>query len=343
MNEHSPHSDSLQDVVYGYMPAQVLHVAARLRIADELAIRPSTLVELAAATGTHPPALRRLLHALAGLGVITEPEPDRFELAPRGQQLRADVPDSIRSSVLLFCSTAMWQSWSQLEHSVRTGEIAWDHVHGTTVFDYMEQHPEDSGIFNSAMADRTRRVAPRIVASYPFSRFERLVDIGGGNGQLLATILAAEPDLHGVLFDHPSGVVDAPKILAAAGVSDRCEVTAGDFFEAVPGDGDAYLVKSVIHNWDDEQAATILGNCREAMRPGATLLLVERVLPAMIEQQAAGHMFYSDINMLVHTSGKERTEAEFHDLYDAAGFDLTELVPTGPARADYRILVGSPR
>jgi hypothetical protein len=343
MTELSQGSKSLQDIVYGYMPAQVLHVAARLRIADELATRPGTLAELAETTGTHPPSLRRLLRALAGLGVVTELELDRFELTSRGQQLRADVPDSIRSSILLFCSTAMWQSWSNLEHSVRTGEIAWDHVHGASVFDYMAAHPEESTVFNAAMADRTRQIASRIVASYPFARFQRLVDIGGGNGQLLATVLAATPDLRGVLFDHPTGVADAPEILAAAGVADRCEVAAGDFFDAVPEDGDAYLVKSVIHNWDDEQAAVILRNCRKAMRPAATLLLVERVLPAMIEQEAVGHMFYSDINMMVNTSGKERTEAEFRDLYDAAGFDLTDVIPTGPDRAGYRLLVGSPR
>lgn len=332
---------SLQDVVYGFMPAQVLHVGVRLGIADALAAGPKTLTELAAATGTHAPSLRRLLHGLACLDVLTETE-HGFELAPTGQQLRADVPNSIRAAVLLFCSEAMWRSWSALEHSVRTGGIAWDHVHGTSVFDHMREHAAEAATFNAAMADRTRAVAPRVVASYDFSRFTRLVDVGGGNGQLLAVILAGAPALRGVVFDQPAGVAQAWDILAAAGVADRCEVVAGDFFTGVPAGGDAYLLKSVIHNWDDEKAAVILRNCREAMARNATLLLVERVMPARVDSAVVARVVWSDVNMLVNTVGRERTEEEYRTVLAAGGFELAERIPTSENPVDYQFLRALP-
>lgn len=336
-------SISLQDVVYGFMPAQILHVGARLKVADELAGGARTLAELAAATDTHAPSLRRLLHGLTCLGVLTEPEEDRFELTPAGEQLRADVPNSIRAAVLFFCSEAMWRGWSALEHSVRTGEAAWDHVHGSGFFEYMERHPDQYDVLNAAMADRTRAAVPLIVAGYDFSRFTRLVDVGGGNGQLLAKILTGTPGLRGVLFDQPAGVSDAPGTLSAAGVADRCDVVAGDFFDAVPEGGDAYLLKSVIHNWDDEKATAILRNCRAAMADGGTLLLVERVMPARVESPAFGRIVWSDVNMLVNTRGRERTEAEYRGLFEAAGFELTARVPTSANPVDYQVLVGTPR
>jgi SAM-dependent methyltransferase len=329
----------LQDVVYGYMSAQILHVAARLNLADELAGGACTLAELAAASGTHPPSLRRLLHGLVCLDVVDEPEADTFELTARGAQLRSDVPGSIRAAALLFCSEAMWRSWNELEHSVRTGEIAWDRVHGSSVFDYMDRNGDESTTFNAAMADRTRAVAPRIVASYDFAQFGVLADIGGGNGQLLAEILAVATGTRGILFDQPAGVAEAAQVLA--GVAGRCDVQSGDFFQAVPTGADAYLLKSVIHNWDDDQAGTILRNCRKAMSGDGKLVLVERVRPARVGP-AASRMIVSDINMLVNTHGRERTEAEFAALFAAAGFELTGLVATGEDLADYRVLVGSP-
>jgi hypothetical protein len=333
---------ALQDVVYGFMPAQILHVGARLGIADELAGGPRTLGELAAATGTHAPSLRRLLHGLACLDVLSETEDGRFALAPAGEQLRTDVPNSIRAAVLLFCSEAMWRSWSALEYSVRTGDIAWDHVHGTSIFDYMDRNTAVSTTFNSAMADRTRAVVPQIIKSYDFSRFNRLVDVGGGNGQLLAKILTSTPELRGVLFDQSAGLSEARDILWAAGVADRCEVTAGDFFAGVPRGGDAYLLKSVIHNWDDEKATEILRNCREAMGADGTLLLVERVMPARVESPSLGRIVWSDVNMLVNTFGRERTEAEYRTLFEAAGFELVERVPTSESPVDYQLLEGVP-
>jgi hypothetical protein len=333
---------TLQDVVYGFMPAQILHVGARLGIADELAGGSRTLDDLAAATRTHAPSLRRLLHGLACVGVLEERADETYVLTGAGEQLRSDVPNSIRAAVLLFCSEAMWRSWSALEYSVRTGNIAWDHVHGSSVFEYMDKNVAESTTFNSAMADRTRAALPKIIGSYDFSRFTRLVDVGGGNGQLLAKVLNDTPELRGVLFDQPAGVSQARDTLWAAGVADRCEVAAGDFFAGVPAGGDAYLLKSVIHNWDDDKAAAILRNCRDAMGDEGTLLLVERVMPARVESPAFGRIVWSDVNMLVNTFGRERTEAEYRALFASAGFELVGRVPTSENPNDYQLLEGVP-
>ena len=333
---------SVQDIVYGFMPAQVLRVAAVLGIADHLAGEPMTAAELAAATDTHTLSLRRLLRGLACLGVVDEIEPDRFALAPAGQQLRADAPGSIRAAVLLFTSDEVWRSWAELEYSVRTGNIAWDQVVGTSVFEFMDRHPDQSGTFNAAMADRTRVVAPRIVECYDFSRFGSVVDLGGGDGAMIAAILAAAPEVRGVLFDRPAGVTGAAEVLAAAGVADRCEIVAGDFFVAVPDGADAYVIKTVLHNWADEQCVDILANCRKAMRHNGTLLVIERVMPERVASGAATRAVFMDLNMLVHTPGRERTEAEYRALYTAAGFELTEAVAATAEPVGYQVLVGRP-
>jgi hypothetical protein len=336
-------SRTIQDMVYAFMPAQILGVAARLGIADQLADRRRTVAELAEATQTHPPSLHRLLRALTCIGVVAEPETDQFELAPGGQQLRADVRDSVRAAVLLFTSDEVWRSWGQLEYSVRTGKIAWDHVVGTSVFEFMAQHPDQSATFNAAMADRTRVVSPRIVSHYDFSRFDTVVDVGGGDGELISTILAATPGLHGILFDRPAGVMGAAATLREAGASDRCDVVTGDFFVAVPDGADAYLLKTVLHNWDDDQCIAILRNCRKAIRDNGKLLVIERMLPPRIESSAAGRVVFMDINMLVNTQGRERTEAEFRSLCTAAGFEPTDAVAVDQDPVGYRVLVGVPR
>jgi hypothetical protein len=333
-------SPSIQDLVYGFMPAQVLRVAAVLGLADELAGGRRTVAELADAVAADPAALRRLLRALACLGVLVEPAAGEFELTARGHQLRGDVPDSVKAAVLLFTSDEVWRSWGQLEHCVRTGTTAWDHVVGMGVFEFMDSNPGHSATFNSAMADRTRTVTPRIVASYDFSRFGSLVELGGGDGVLISAILAGAPGLRGVLLDQPAGVAGAAETLRAAGVADRCEIVAGDFFVAVPQGADAYLLKSVIHNWDDERAVEILGNCRKAMRDGGTLLVIERVLPELASP-AISRAVLSDINMMVNTRGRERTEAEFRALYARAGFELTDIVATSDEPVGYQVVVGA--
>lgn len=333
---------SFQEIVYGYMPAQIVYVAARLNVADELAGGSRTVTELAAATSTHPPALHRLLRGLAALDAVVELGDDRWELTPAGHELRGDTPNSIKASVLWFGSPEMTRVWGELEYSVRTGRASWDHVFGTKPFDYLSANPERYELFHSAMADRARMAAPVIAAGYDYSRFGTLMDVGGGNGQLLSMILAATPGLRGVLFDHPTGVGAAEANLRAVGASDRCEVVAGDFFVEVPAGADAYLMKTVIHQWNDEESATILGNCRKVIPKDGALLLVERVLPARVESADVRRSFLHDLNVLVTTAGRERTEAEFRALLEASDFELTEVVATKDEPTAYRILVASP-
>jgi O-methyltransferase/methyltransferase family protein len=331
---------TLRTMLFGYFPAQAVHVAARLGLADHLADGPKPAADLAESTGCDPGALPRLLRALAGLGVLEQPQPGTFALTSVGELLRADHPSSLRNYALLFCGEPCWQSWGDLEYSVRTGKSAWERRYGPP-FSASGVDPEFSAIFNAAMAEGAGRAAPALIAAAGFGRFATIADLGGGRGVLLAAILAEHPAARGILFDLPLAVQDAPGALAAAGVADRCEVVAGDFFQAVPGGADAYLLKSVIHDWDDERAAAILTSAHRAMPPEATLLLAEPVASA---QPAAGEQFsvsFSDLNMLVCTSGRERTEQEFRSLLTAAGFALQQITPCPPT--GYSILEATPQ
>lgn len=328
-------------MVFGYMASQVIHVAARLGVADVLRDGAKSSDELAAATGSHAPSLHRLLRALACLGVLGEVEPGRFELTSLGTPLQTEAADSVRDLTMLFCDDAMWRSWGNLLHGVQTGETAFDHVVGMGAFEYFARNPELSATFNQAMAEDARNVAPHVIAAYDFSRFGTVVDVGGGNGTLISAILEATPGLDGVLFDTPAGVEAAPKVLTSAGVADRCQILEGDFFESVPQGGDAYVLKSVIHDWDDDRGGVILGNCRRAMPADGRLVLVEPVLRPKVESAEIMGMVMSDLNMLVNTGGRERTEAEFQALFTSAGFELTAVSPTlGPT--NYRVIEGIP-
>jgi hypothetical protein len=322
---------ALQSMLFGYFPPQVLHTATRLGLAEELARGPRPAAELASATGCDPAALRRLLRALAVIGVV-EPaadDPDVFALTGMGQLLRADHPATMRNYVLLFCGEQVWQSWGDLEYSVQTGKSAWEQRYGPP-FGPGFMTPEFSGVFNAAMAEGTARAAPAIVAAGEFERFGTVADLGGGRGILLAAILAAHSGLRGILLDLPQALDGAADVLRAAGTADRCQLVPGDFFAAVPGGADAYLLKSVIHDWDDERAAAILANVRAVISPAAALLLVEPVMRDRPSQQDLFSVSYSDLNMLVCTSGRERTAAEFRDLLAAAGFAVQQITPCPP-------------
>jgi len=339
-----PSASSVFPMITAYMTSQVIYVAARLGIAELLADGAQSGDELARATGTHAPSLRRLLRGLAVVGVLDEVEPGRFALTPFGALLRPGVPGSVRNLALLFVDEPVWRAWGGLLHSVRTGETAFDHVFGMGTFDYFAQNPEAAAIFHEAMTEGTRWAAPAVIAAYDFSRFRTVVDVGGGNGTLIAAILAATPGLRGTVFDLPIGVEGARRHLEAAGVADRCQVVEGDFFrQPLPGGADAYLLKSVIHDWDDERSVAILENCRRAMPAHAKLLLVEPVLPASVERcEAHQRMMMSDLNMLAVAGGRERTEAEFRALFTAAGFGLSAVVPAG-APSIYSVIEGAPK
>jgi O-methyltransferase domain/Dimerisation domain len=323
---------ALQSMLFGYFPAQVLYVATRIGLADQLAQGPRPAAELASATGCDPGALPRLLRALVVIGVMEQPDPEKpdvFTLTETGQLLRADHPATMRNYVLLFCGEQSWQSWGDLEYSVRTGKSAWEKRYGPP-FGPGFMTPEFSAVFNAAMAEGTAKAAPAVVAAGGFERFGTVADLGGGRGILLAAILAAHPGLRGILLDLPQALEGAADVLHDAGVADRCELVPGDFFAAVPGGADAYLLKSVIHDWDDERAGAILASVRAAMSPAAALLLAEPVLSDRPSQQDLFSVSYSDLNMLVCTSGRERTAAEFSDLLGAAGFAVRRIVPCPP-------------
>ena len=314
----------LQQLVFGFFPSAVLSVATRLRIPDLVANGPKSSDDLAEATSTHPPSLYRLLRALAYLGILEETEPGHFGLTDMGALLRSDVPDSMWATTQLFCGEHVWRAWGDLMAGVETGRPSYERGIVAEPF----ENPEGSRNFNQAMSEGTLREAPGIIGSYDFAQFSTIVDVGGGDGALLTSILANTPALQGILFDTGPGLAESSERLRAAGVEDRCEVVTGDFFDTVPEGADAYIMKSVIHDWDDERCITILSNCRQAMKADGKVLVVEPVVPETVKPSFAllGVMM-SDLNMLVNTGGKERTEEEFASLLRAA-----DLEPTGVSR-----------
>ncbi|MEW2357006.1 methyltransferase [Spirillospora sp. NPDC029432] len=330
----------LLDLAFGYMPAQVVYAAAELRVGDALARGPRGAEDLAKETGTHAPSLRRLLRALASLGIVTQLDADLFELAPPGAGLRSDHPDSVVGLLRLYCGPEVWRSWGDLAETVRGGEPAWERLFGMSSFEFFDRDEELSKTFNSAMAEHTRNVAPAIIGGYDFRRFHMIADIGGGDGTLLAAILRAAPEARGVLFDLAGGLADAERTLGDAGVAGRCEIVTGDFFESVPEGADAYVLKSVIHDWDDERAAAILSACRRAMRPDARVLIVDFVMPPVVTPENAPNVM-SDINMMVVLKGRERTEEEFRALLAAAGLRTAAVTPALPG-SSYRIIEAVP-
>ncbi|WP_111832244.1 methyltransferase [Actinomadura madurae] len=329
----------LMDLAFGFMPAQIIYAAAEIGLADAFdGDMPMSSTELAKETGAHAPSLHRLLRGLTGLGVVEQRDRDLFSLTAEGRRLRADAPDSIRSLIRLFCGPEVWRTWGDMTETLRTGEYAWERVTGRTPFEFFASAAEPSATFNRAMAEHTRDVAPGVIEAHDFGRYGTVADLGGGDGTLLAAILRAHPGLRGVLFDLPAGLAAAPGTLAD--VAGRAEIVPGDFFASVPGGADAYVLKSVVHDWHDEKAAAILRNCRAAMRPDARMILLEQVMPEIVAPESAG-IVRNDLNMLVATGGRERTEAEYRDLLDGAGFTVVAL--TGPLPpAAYHVIEAVP-
>lgn len=319
---------ALQQLIQGFQVTQCIYVAARLGIANLLKDGPRSIADLALSTGTHAPSLYRVLRLLTSVDLLTESESHTFTLTPLGTYLQSDVPGSMRNTALNYGGEATWQVWGALLHSVETGEPTYQHVFGLKAWEYRAQHPEAAAPFDKMMTEWTSSVAPTVARAYDFSDTQTLVDIGGGHGQMLATILQAHPTLHGVLFDLPHVVKGAPALLEAAGVAGRCEVVGGDAFTAVPADYETYLLSRVVHDWEDKRAIAILTRCQQAMKPGGKVLLVERVILTGSTPQVL--VLESDVNMLVATGGKERTDAEYGALLSAAGFEVTRLIPVLP-------------
>jgi hypothetical protein len=322
---------ALQQLIQGFQVTQGIYVAAKLGIADLLKDGPRSSEDLAQATATHAPSLYRVLRLLSAVGILTEGDAHSFALTPLGSSLQTGIAGSLRHTVLAFGDTAMWRVWGALLHSVETGEPSYEYVFGVKNWEYRAQHPETGLLFDQFMTEGTARIAPSVATAYEFSAIGTLVDIGGGHGQMLASILQSTPTLHGVLFDLPHVVKGAPPLLEGAGVSGRCEVIGGDAFVNVPTGYETYLLSRVLHDWDDERAITILTRCHEAMKPLGKVLLVERVI--LSDSAPEPLVLQSDLHMLVATGGKERTEAEYRILLTAAGFELTRIIPVLPPYA----------
>jgi hypothetical protein len=308
-----------------FVACRVLYVIAKLGIADLLRQGARSSEELARATGTHARSLYRVLRAAASVGVVSESQDHRFALTDVGSTLRSDVPDSLRGWVLYTGEPWNLQAWQELLHSVRTGEPAWERAHGVPFFEYFSRHPDASEIFDAAMTDISRWDGAVVAAAYDFSQFRTVLDVGGGQGALLVSILKANAGVRGVLYDQAHVVERARDRIAAEGLEGRCEIVIGSFFESVPGGADAYVLKYIIHDWQDDRAHVILANCRRAMTSAGKLLLIELIVPPPGESHLAKT---SDVEMLVMLGSPERTINEYESLLNRAGFRLARVVRT---------------
>ena len=316
---------ALYGLITGHYVSRAIYVAAKLGIADLLKDGPRPVADLAAATHTHAPSLHRLMLLLAGAGVFAEAAGEGFQTTAMGECLRSDVPQSRRAHALLLAGPLQQRAWARLLEIVQTGQGA----SSQALFPFLAKYPEEAAIFNEAMGNKCAAVTKAFAAAYDCSQFSTIVELGGGYGLLLRTILAANPAARGILFDLPHVAEEAKEHVLAAGLADRCQVMGGDFFEALPSGGDAYILQSVIHDWDDAQSIAILSKVAQAMAPQGKLLLVEMVLPDDLSESSWSQVVTgSDLNMLVNTGGRERSETEYRRLFDAAGFELSRIIPT---------------
>jgi hypothetical protein len=312
-------------VITNFWTTRAVYVIAKLGIADLLKSGPKSVVELAESTGTHAPSLYRLLRALASAGMVASENDGRFALTPLSELLVTDAPGSMRWFVISELGQEHYPAWGNLMHSIKTGEIAFDNHFGADIWKYFQQHPEDAAVFNDSMSGMTAVVNEKITSLYDFSPFNKIVDIGGGHGGLITSILKANPQAFGVLFDAEQVITGARPKLEAAGIADRCAAVAGDFFQSVPAGGDVYIMKWIIHDWDDARAIQILKNCRAQIPQNGRVLIVDAVVP---EGDAPDFSKFFDLNMMVMTGGKERTAKEFGELLAAAGLRLSRVIPT---------------
>ena len=318
----------LEDMIAGYQKTQVLYVAAKLGLADQLTKGAQRAETLAAAVGAESRALYRLLRALEFLGIVHEPSPGLFALTDLGERLRPGAPGAVHDE-LLMTGEAFFSWWGRLEHSIRTGESSVPGVEGVSSFEYLHRHPEQTRRFNRMMSEMIGAMATGVLSTYDFGPFATVVDVGGGRGTLLSAILESHPRLRGVLFDLPATANEARATIAARGLAGRCECVGGDFFAAVPA-GDCIILSAVISDWDDEKSVAIFKNCRRALAPEGRLLLLERLL---VPEEPAPQSVFMDLQMLVIGGGTGRSAAEYRQLLGAAGFELVRVLPTGTPRS----------
>jgi predicted O-methyltransferase YrrM len=320
-----PAPAAMLQLIAGFWVSRAVYIAAKLGLSDLLKNGPKSVQELASSTGTHAPSLYRVLRALAGSGVYLEQEDGRFATTPLGATLESGAPGSLRALAITELGEEHYPAWEKVLESVRTGEIAFDKAFGMPVWEFFAQHPENAATFNDAMSGVTGMVIAAVLQVYDFSKYRKIVDIGGGHGGFLAAMLQANPQARGVVFDQPEVIEGARAFLRARGLENRCEIVAGSFFESVPSGGDLYTLKWIIHDWDEQKAVAILRTVGRAMTRQSTLLLAESILaPANVFD--FGKLI--DLNMLVMTGGRERTEAEYRELLAQAGFRMTRAILT---------------
>jgi hypothetical protein len=320
-----PGNIALLELATGAWTTQVLYVAAKLNVADRLASGPARAQDIAAQIGADPDALHRLMRALASRGVLRHRRDGRFALTSVGEALRADAEGSLRDMVLFIGHPARWADWGSLLYSVQTGRPAAEKLRGKPFFEYLATDPEFAAVFNNAMTAASGLSNDVALRACDFTGARLVVDVGGGHGAVLATILRSAPSADGILYDLPDVVDGAGPLLEAAGVAHRCTVAGGSFMESVPAGGDVYVMKNIIHDWGDAESLVILRNVRAAISDGGTLMLLEMVLPERASS-FIGHML--DLEMLLMVSGRERTRAEYDELLRQAGFRLTRVIPT---------------
>jgi len=311
-------------MITGFAVSQAIHVVAKLNVAEHLATGPLPVEQLAQKAGADPEALYRLLRALASVGIFTEPSPRRFHNTPMSECLRPDVPGSQHAGALMIGSLC-YRSFTELPWSIETGRPGFDKVFGAPVFDWLARHPEEGRGFDQAMASIHGPETPAIIEAYGFTHFKTIVDVGGGNGSTLIEVLEHAPKSSGIVFDLPGVVERTAPLIHAAGLAGRCRAEAGSFFESVPKGADAYVLRHIIHDWDDQKSTQILRRCRDAVAAGGKVLLVESVIPPGDEPHPGKWL---DVIMLAVPGGRERTRAEYETLLAAAGLKLQRIVPT---------------
>ena len=321
-------------MIRGFQLSQALHAAAKLGIFDLLARGTRTSTEIAGAAGAHEPSLRRLLRFLTTVDVLVEDDRGRFAATAMGELLRSDHPQSVRPWALMLGSPSFWRPWGELYETIKTGQPAFNRVYGEPHFKFLSHSPREAATFNAAMTSGTRSQLTDILAAYDFSGCSKIVDVGGGQGALLRGILERYPEARGVLCEMPSVAAEA-RVLRGSAVEERCEFVGADMFQSVPLGGDAYILKSIIHDWSDAEAIQILHNCRQAISDRGKIMLVERIIGPS-NQPDPGK--WSDLMMMVMLTGRERTEAEYRELYAGAGFRLTRVVPAG----EFSVIEGVP-
>jgi hypothetical protein len=337
--EGNPSPPVLFQMATGYWVSQAIYVAAKLGIADLLRDGPQSCVTLATATGTDAASLFRLMRALASVGIFSHVRRDCFALSRLAESLQTDTPGSLKAMVTTI-GEIHYQACGNLLHSIQTGSPAFNNVFGTSLFDYLQHNAYAADTFNQGMTDLSSMLAYAVLLVYDFTGISSIVDVGGGEGKLLRKILELNPEMRGAVLDMPANIETTNQDPDDKTCVGRCSYVAGNFFDSVPEGADAYLLCGVIHDWDDDQAVTILRNCRRAMAKNGRVLLVDMVVP---DDDATCFSKLLDLNMLVMTGGRERTKAEFCALLDAADYKLTRIVPTMAPQSVIEVVPKLPR